>query len=203
MRSRAPDLWPLFRSRHQADILAWLYLHPENQYTATDLANRFTVALTTVHREVQRLVDAGLVRDRQVGRSRLYSAATEHRAAAALSQLLALTFGPQTVVEDAFADVAGVHSVHICGSWAARYSGEPGPPPADVDVMVVGNPSRADVYAAADAAQERLGLQVNPTVRTVDQWEHPSDALVAQIKASPLVTVYEEGVDVDPLGSGD
>jgi predicted nucleotidyltransferase len=135
------------------------------------------------------------VHDRQVGRSRLYSAATDHRAAAALSQLLALTFGPQVVVEEAFADIEGVHSVHIYGSWAARYSGEPGRPPADVDVMVVGNPSRADAYAVADAAQERLGLQVNPTVRTVDQWNDPTDALVAQIQASPLVTVYEEGVD--------
>jgi hypothetical protein len=92
--------------------------------------------------------------------------------------------------------------VHIYGSWAARYRGEPGPPPADVDVMVVGNPTRADVYAAADTAQDRLGLQVNPTIRTVDRWEHPTDALVAQIKTSPLLTVYEEGTDVDPLDSG-
>jgi DNA-binding transcriptional ArsR family regulator len=194
-------LWPLFRSRHQADILAWLYLHPDDEHTATALAHRFGVALTTVHREMQRLVDAGLVRDREVGRSRLYRAATDHRAAAPLAQLLALTFGPQTVIEDEFVGIDGVAGIYIYGSWAARYNGAAGRPPSDVDVLIVGTAARADIYAAADVAQERLGLPVNPTIRTVDQWEHPSDALVTQIKTSPLVTIFEKGINVDPLGS--
>jgi DNA-binding transcriptional ArsR family regulator len=191
MRSQAPDLLPLFRSTHQAQVLAWLYLHPDQEQTATQLAERFSVALTTVHREVQRLVDAGLLRERSVGRSRLYRAATSHRAASPLTQLLALSFGPLVVLGEAFANVTGVHSVHIYGSWAARYSGEPGPPPADVDVLVVGDPSRADVYAAADAAQERMGLPINPTIRTVEQWSQPADPLTQQIKASPFVTVLD------------
>ncbi len=154
------------------------------------------MALTTIHREVQRLVEAGLLDERSVGRSRLFRAATSHRAAAPLTQLLALSFGPLVAVGEAFAQVGGVHSVHIYGSWAARYSGEPGPPPADVDVLVIGEPSRGDVYAAADAAQERVGLPVNPTIRTVEQWSHANDALTQQIKASPFVTVLEP--DLDP-----
>ena len=191
MRSRAPDLLPLFRSRHQADLLAWLYLHPDREYTATELASRFGIALTTVVREAHRLVEAGLVRDRTVGRSRLLSAATDHRAAAPLTQLLAVSFGPQPVLEDIFRGLKGVQSVHIYGSWAARYLGVPGPPPGDVDVLVVGAPARADVYAASDAAQEKLGMPVNPTIRTVAQWEQASDGLVAEIRASPLVTVFD------------
>jgi hypothetical protein len=87
------------------------------------------------------LVTAGLVRDRRVGRTRLLGAATEHRVAQALGQLLLLTFGPQTVVGDAFADVRSVRQVYIYGSWAARHEGEPGALPNDVDVLVVGHPS--------------------------------------------------------------
>jgi DNA-binding transcriptional ArsR family regulator len=191
MRSRAPDLLPLFRSRHQADLLAWLYLHPDREYTATELATRLDVALTTVIREADRLIAAGLVDARPVGRSRVFSAATDHRATAPLTQLLALTFGPQTVLEDIFRGVKGVRSVHIYGSWAARYTGVPGPPPADVDVLIVGTPARADVYVAADAAQEKLGLPVTPTIRTAAQWDQASDGLVAEIRASPLITVFD------------
>jgi hypothetical protein len=154
MRSRAPDLLPLFRSRHQADLLAWLYLHPDREYTPTELATRFGLALTTVIREASRLVQAGLLHERTVGRSRLLRAAIDHRAAAALTQLLAYTFGPQTVLEEVFLGVEGVHGVHIYGSWAARYTGVPGPPPGDVDALIVGTPARADVYAASDVAQE-------------------------------------------------
>jgi DNA-directed RNA polymerase specialized sigma24 family protein len=55
MRSEAPPLMPIFRSRHQADLLAWLLLHPDREYTTTELARRLGVPLTTLHREVQRL----------------------------------------------------------------------------------------------------------------------------------------------------
>ncbi|MFI5913703.1 winged helix-turn-helix domain-containing protein [Dactylosporangium sp. NPDC051541] len=195
MRSRAPDLLPLFRSRHQADLLAWLYLHPEQEYTATELATRFGLALTTVLREANRLVEAGLLRARTVGRARLLKAALDHRVAAPLTQLLAYTFGPQTVLEEVLLGIEGVRGVYIYGSWAARYAGRPGPPPGDVDVLILGAPARADVYAASDIAQERLGLPVNPTIRTVEQWLHPIDGLVKEIQASPLVTVFDLDAD--------
>jgi DNA-binding transcriptional ArsR family regulator len=191
MRSKAPDLLPIFRSRYQAEILAWLYLHPGTEHTITDLAARAGVALSTLHREVERLTTAGLIRDRLVGRTRLLTAAIDHPAAGPLTQLLAVSFGPLAVVADEFAEVPNVESVHIYGSWAARYRGDPGPPPADVDVLVVGQPTRADVYAASDRAQERLGIPVNPSLRTHDQWLNPTDGLVQQIQASPFVTVLD------------
>jgi DNA-binding transcriptional ArsR family regulator len=191
MRSRAPDLLPIFRSRHQAEILAWLYLHPGTEHTISQLAERFGVAQSTLHREVERLVAAGLIHERMAGRTRLLTAATDHRAAAPLAQLLAVTFGPLSVVADEFAEVQRVESAHIYGSWAARYEGVPGPPPSDVDVLVVGQPTRTDVYAASDRAQDRLGIPVNPTIRTHAQWIDPSDALVKEIRNSPLVTVFD------------
>ncbi|WP_238008792.1 winged helix-turn-helix domain-containing protein [Dactylosporangium sp. AC04546] len=189
MRSQAPSLLPIFRSRHQADLLAWLYLHPDAEFQAIDLANRLGIPPSTLHRELQRLIDAGLLRDRTVGRSRLLRAAVDHPAAEPLTRLLTVSFGPPAVVNEAFADVPGVEGLYVFGSWAARYFGRPGAAPNDVDVLVVGSPARADVYAAADAAQERLALPVNPTIRTPQQWHDASDGLVREIKASPYVTL--------------
>lgn len=79
MRSQAPALMPIFRSHHQAALLAWLFLHPDREYTLTDLAQRFDVPLTTLHREAERLVLAGIVRDRYLGRARLLQAKTSNR----------------------------------------------------------------------------------------------------------------------------
>ena len=182
---------PIFRSRHQAALLAWLLLHPEHEYTLTDLAARLEVPLTTLQREAQRLVTAGILQDRTLGRARLLRANVTNRAAAPLTQLLQVTFGPQTVIGDEFA-LAGAVKVVIFGSWAERYRGAPGPPPNDVDVLVVGVVDRADVYEAADRAQVRLGMQVNPVVRTPEQWAGGADSLVLQIKASPTVDVTPE-----------
>jgi DNA-binding transcriptional ArsR family regulator len=179
---------PIFRSRHQADLLAWLFLHPDQEYTITELAHRLDVPLPTLHREVQRLVDAGLLQARTIGRSRLLRANTDNRAAAPLTQLLELTFGPHVVVAEEF-DIPGVELALIFGSWAERYHGATGPPPNDVDVLLIGTPDRRDVYDAADRAQARLGLPVNPVVRTPSQWRTHGDELIKQVKATATVPV--------------
>ena len=191
MRSKAPALLPIFRSQHQAAMLAWLLLHPDTEYTLTELARRLGVPLTTLQRETQRLVEAGILLDRTVGRARLVRANVAHPVAAPLTQMLQVTFGPQTVIGEEF-DVVGAERVVIFGSWAARYHGTPGLAPHDVDVLVVGVVDRADVYDAADRAQVRLGMQVNPVIRTPEQWAEAADSLVVQLKASPTLDVTPE-----------
>jgi len=172
-------------------MLAWLLLHPDDEYTLTELAKRLEVPLTTLQRETQRLVEAGILQDRTLGRARLVRANVAHPVAAPLTQVLQVTFGPQTVIGEEF-DLVGAEGVVIYGSWAERYHGAPGLPPNDVDVLVVGAVDRADVYDAADRAQNRLGMQVNPVIRTPQQWAEDADSLVVQIKASPTLDVTPE-----------
>ncbi|KRB72701.1 ArsR family transcriptional regulator [Nocardioides sp. Root190] len=190
MRSDGPALMPLFRSQHQAELLMWLLLHPEQEYGVTEMATRLAVPLTTLHREVIRLDEAGLIVSRTQGRNRLIRANINHPAAKALTQLLEITFGPRAVIAEEFA-IDGAEQVVIFGSWAARYQGQAGPPPNDIDVLVVGKVDRADLYDAADRANARLGIEVNPVLRTVEQWADPDDSLVAQIKETAHVTVLD------------
>jgi hypothetical protein len=180
---------PIFRSRQQADLLTRLFLHPDLDHTVTALATQLAVPLTSAHRELQRLEEAGLLIGRQVGRSRLLRANLTHPAAAALTQLLLVTFGPQVVVADEFGGLSHVDHILVYGSWAARYQGLLGGPPGDVDVLVVGTPARAEVYAAAERAEARLGLTVNPTIRSLSHWENSDDPLIQSIRANPIVDV--------------
>jgi len=62
-----------------------------------------------------------------------------------LTELLFLSWGPLQVVGDEFSELPGAERVLVFGSWAARYLQRPGPPPRDLDVLVVGHPARADV----------------------------------------------------------
>jgi len=168
----------------------WLLLHPDQEYGVSDLARRVGVPLSTLHGEVVRLDQAGLVTSRTLGRNRLVRANLDHPAASALTRLLELTFGPKTMIRQEF-ELDGARQVVIFGSWAARFTGQSGPPPHDIDVLVIGNVDRADLYEAADRAQARLGLEVNPVVRTAQQWDSATDTLTSQIKASPHVIVYD------------
>jgi len=189
MRSAAPELLPIFRSRLQADILAALLLNPDNEYTVTELARRFHAPLSTLHGEVRRLTDAGLLLRREVGRSALVRANQGNRIIQPLAELLLLSWGAAQVVAEEFSRLDGAEEVLIFGSWAARYHQRPGKPPHDIDVLVIGQPSREDVYDAADRAQQRLGLPVSPVIRTADAWRESSDPLVRQIQSSPVVNV--------------
>jgi hypothetical protein len=189
MRSKAPALLPIFRSQLQADILALLLLNPGHEYSLTELAARFNAPLSTVHGDVKRLTQAGLLRRRSVGRSAMVQANPRNRLVGPLTELLFLSWGPRQVVADEFEELDGAERVLIFGSWAARYLQWQGPPPNDLDVLVVGKPSRADVYDAADRAQQRLGMPVNPVIRTADAWRQANDPLIQQIQSGPVVVV--------------
>jgi MarR family len=189
MRSAAPALLPIFRSRLQADLLSALLLQPDQELSLTDLATRFGAPLSTVHGEVGRLVDAGLLMRREAGRSVMVRSDPSNRLAGPLTELLRLAWGPPQVVAEEFAGLPGAELVLIFGSWAARFQQQPGKPPNDLDVLVVGRPRREDVYDAADRAQQRLVLPVNPVIRTPEAWREETDPLVRQVRSSSFVEV--------------
>jgi DNA-binding transcriptional ArsR family regulator len=192
MRSQPSALAPVLRSDAQARLLAVLLLHPEQEHTASDLARRLELPLTTVHGEVHRLLGAGILASREVGRSKLLRANQDNRMVGPLTELVRTTFGPDVIVREEFADLEGALEVVLFGSWAARFHGEAGPLPADVDVLVVGSPDRTAVYDAADRAQERLGFPVNPTVVSPQRWAAADDPLVRQLRSAPLLVLCEE-----------
>ncbi len=100
-----------------------------------------------------------------------------------------MTFGPTLAISEEFSTVDGINAIYIYGSWAARYEGEPGPAPNDIDVLIIGRPNRDDVYDAAQRTQQQLGREVNVTQRTRKQWETATDGFTLQVRNSPMVEV--------------
>lgn len=188
MRSNAPALLPILRSRHLADMLTLLLLHPQTEYTLSEIAGQLGLPLTTVQREVTRLSGSGLIRERRVGRSRVVSANLASRYTRPLTELVSLAFGPHFVVGEEFRALNAA-AVAIYGSWAARYEGIAGHAPNDVDVLVIGDVPRSDMYEAAERAEQRLGLPVNPVLCSRPRWLAAADPLIQQIQAAPLVWV--------------
>lgn len=103
-----------------------------------------------------------------------------------LRDLLAKAFGPAPLLERELARVEGVEEAYIHGSWARRFHGEPGALPRDVDLLVVGHADPEEVYRAARAVEQQLGLEVNPIVVGDADWDHPL-GLLERVKNGPVV----------------
>jgi hypothetical protein len=184
-----PALLPLLRSRLQGDLLALLFLHPDQEYSLSEAATAIGASVKAVQQEATRLVTAGLIADRRRGNLRLLHGVSDSLISRPLTDLLMVTYGPLPVLSDALASVAKVEEAYIYGSWAARYQGEPGPIPADVDVLVVGTASMDDLEDAAANAQEQLRRPVNIRRVRPAAWHdpQPSDPFLASIRSRPLV----------------
>ncbi len=124
-----------------------------------------------------------------MGRSNLLRPNGDNRVVAPLTEIVLATMGPHLLVQEAFAGLEGVSRLLIYGSWAARYHGEAGPPPNDLDVLLVGTPNRAEVYEAAEAVEQRTGLPVHPVIASARRWNEGTDPLMRQIKAHPRIEV--------------
>lgn len=146
-------LLPMFRSKHQMQILAEVFWGTSSS-TGAELARRTGVPQQTVAREVARLERAGVVVTEQVGTAKTIHPAPQLPYGPVLRQLLAYVGGVIPMLAHAFGDNPAINEVFIFGSWAARYNGEQGPPPNDVDVAVV-----SDSLTRFDLAEARLDLE--------------------------------------------
>lgn len=136
MRKSAPPLLAIFRTRLQGELLARVYLGPPGAVVSiSDLARELHEPVPTVHREVSRLVDAGLLVETKSGRTRLVSRPENDLVTRPLTELLAVTFGPLPVLTERLTDVAGVEEAYILRVLGSPLPSEAGPAPADVDVI--------------------------------------------------------------------
>lgn len=182
-----PRLAPIFRSDTQLQILGATYLEPEHHFTIQELMDRSTRPQPTVAREVDRLVEAGLLETELHGGRRSVWAKTTSPIFDELHSILLKTIGPKAVLEKQFRGLRGVDRALIYGSWARRYQGEAGPLPQDVDLMVIGAGDVTEIRAEADSASRELGRDVNVSVLTPEEWDSNQTGFVAHLRSEPQV----------------
>jgi DNA-binding transcriptional ArsR family regulator len=190
MRTEAPLLAPIFRSDGQARLLAALLLG-DDELSLTDVARRADVAYPTAHREVARLLEAGILAERQVGRTRLIRANQDSPLTVPLREILLITAGPVTLLAGELGRIAGIDSAFLYGSFAARLLGIEGAAPNDIDLMVIGTPDVDEVYEGCTRVEAAVHRPVNPTILTATELAERSGFLDS-VRSGPVVPVVGE-----------
>lgn len=194
-----PSLLPIFRSQQQAELLALILGDPTTEHSLAGLAAQTRIPYASVHREVERAVASGLVTSRLVGRTRLIRADTASPYFDGLADVLVKAFGVPWVLSDALAGVRRIEAAYVYGSWAAKFAGEVGHRAVgDIDLLLLGEPDRDDVYAAASSAEQRLGRAVQVTIRSAEWLTQGSGTFHATVTGRPMVPLSLTATRRDP-----
>jgi predicted nucleotidyltransferase len=92
------------------------------------------------------------------------------------------------LLAEELAQIDGIESAFIYGSFAARILGETGPAPHDIDVMVLGEPNVDAVYEACARIEAAVHRPVNPTILTRDEFAADSGFL-DNMRSGPAIPV--------------
>lgn len=187
MRTPAPALAPFLRSDTVGKILALLLLDPTKGHSLAEIARTVDSPPSVVHKEIGRLIDAGVLLDARQGRSRLARANPSYPLLRPLTELIAGAYGPVPVLTHELAGIPDIDAAYIYGSWAARHEGVTGEHPRDVDVLVVGKPSRTELNEAAATAEQTLNTPVTITKVSSAAWASRDDPFLNTVRSRPLV----------------
>ena len=193
MRTAVPSLLPLFRSGMQVEMLGLLMLQPDREWTMESLAQSLDAPQSSVHRELRRAVDAGLVlRDRR-RRPHGYRASTTSPAYRPLRELLELTTGVAGRLSEALRDLPGVMAVSLHGSWAA----ETVRPDSDLDIVIITDGDRRTALRAARRVAREVAREADASVMT------PEDFSELVRLRNPFVGKLLHGPRLDVVGDLD
>lgn len=147
--------------RTRRAVLALLYGHADEEFYLRQIIRAAGVGQGSMQRELEQLVGSGLVLRRTLGRQVFFKANPDSPVYKELRSLLLKTAGVADVLREALASLATRIDVAFVYGSVARGDERRA---SDVDVMIIGNVSFAEVSRALRPAQERLGREVNPTV---------------------------------------
>jgi len=149
-------------------VLSLLYSHTDESFYLREIARAAGVGLGAVQREVKHLSDSGII-SRTVRGNQVYYQANPHCPIfQELKDLVIKTAGVGDVLRAALAPLAGRIGVALIYGSLARGKESRA---SDVDLLVVGDVTFAEVVSALGDAQETLGREINPTVYPPDEFQ--------------------------------
>ncbi len=142
-------------------ILALLYGHADEQFYLREIARRAGTGIGATQRELGQLTDAGLIHRVRRGHQVYYQANRQNPIFAELKSIFAKTSGIRDVLNEALVPLAErIRLAFVYGSIARGDEDAS----SDVDLMVIGEVSFAEVVSALSESESKLGRETNPTV---------------------------------------
>jgi predicted nucleotidyltransferase len=142
-------------------VLSLLYSHVDDAYYLRQIVRAAGVGLGAVQRELKQLSDAGIIQRIIRGHQVYYQVDPQCPVFSELKNLVVKKVGVGAVLQAALAPLGDrIHVALIYGSIARSEEHRD----SDVDVLVVGKVTFAEIVSSFSEAQKTIGREINPTV---------------------------------------
>ena len=192
-------LMELLFGTYRQRVLSLLLLHPDSTYHVRELARLTGTSAGTLHKELSRLAQAGLLLREAQGNQVRYRASRACPVFAELAGMFRKTSGLVDVIADALASLAGMLSLALVFGSLARGEETAG---SDVDLLLVGSAGFADVVKALYPAQATLQREVNPLLLTPEELKARivgGDLFIREVLSKPKLFVIGGADDLGKL----
>lgn len=174
----------------QQRVLRLLFGQPQRRFQSAEVIRMAGSGTGAVHRQLQRLADAGLLTVTHVGNQKHYQANGDSPVFEELHGLVIKTVGLVEPIRKALAPHAGrIRAAFVYGSVAKGTERAA----SDVDLMVLsGLLHHPDLYEALQGAERELGRVINPTLLTLAEWRAKrarGGSFAARVAAAPHLFV--------------
>lgn len=151
----------------RSSVLALLFCHSEKSFYFREIERSVNMGRGAVQRELENLVDAGLVLRRKQGNQVHYQANPKSPIFPELKSLMIKTAGITDVLRQALMPLKDrIRIAVIYGSFAKGTETVD----SDVDVLIIGDVLFVEAVITLDSAQASIGREVNPSVYPVEEF---------------------------------
>lgn len=186
----------LLFKEYRRKVLALLLLRPDESYHVREIARLTNTQAGTLHKELTKLADAGILQKAMQGNQLCYQADTSCVIFEELASIMRKTSGLADVLRLALQplttqlEFAAVYGSVASGKATAS---------SDVDVLLIGSLSFADAVKALYPAQQELGREINPKLYSLQEWHKAvagQSGFIRQLMADPLLPIVGNMDDV-------
>ena len=174
-------------SPYRRQVLAVLFLRPDEQFHVRQLERITGVSAGSLHRELKAMAASGLLLREKIGNQVFYRVNADCSIYEELATIFRKTTGLTSLLQDALSDLGdGIQMAFVFGSMASgrQTAG------SDLDICVLGDVSLREVVTALYPVRDTLRREVNPVVMTRKEFSDLSakkDRFVTRVLSEPIL----------------
>jgi predicted nucleotidyltransferase len=179
----------LLGSKVRAQVIGWLFTHPDERYYVRQLASLLDEDSTNVSRELSKLEALGVVVGQREGRQKHYQANRNLPIFEELRSIAVKTVGLVEVLSNALTQygskitLAFVYGSVAQGTHTAK---------SDVDLIVVGDLDAVDLHRTIAEVETKLKRPVNYSLFSPEEFRaerNNVDSFVSSVLAGPIILI--------------